>query len=92
MLRHGFTPTLHHAEPIKGENRELADAASGVYYFDDLLILHTPEMPAVLLECGVIKNRHEEVFLQSMVFRERMIEAVVFAIDGYCSTTEQSDE
>lgn len=86
MLRHGFTPTLHHAEPIKGENRELMDESSGVYFFDDLLILHTPAVPAVLLECGVIKNRHEELFLRDPAFRKRMIDAIVFAVDGYCST------
>lgn len=90
MLRHGFSPTLHHAEPIPGENRELADADSGVYFFDDLLILHTPQVPAVLLECGVIKNRQEELFLLSPEFRERMIDAVVFAVDGYCTTAAQS--
>ena len=90
LLRHGFTPTLHHAEPIKGENRELADEATGVYYFDDLLILHTPDMPSVLLECGVIKNRQEEQFLASPVFQERMLDAVVFAVDGYCDTVART--
>lgn len=92
MLRHGFTPTLHHAEPIEGESRELVDAASGVYFFDDLLILRMAGMPAVLLECGVIKNRHEELFLRAPEFRERMTKAVVFAVDGYCSTAGKLDE
>lgn len=90
MLRHGFTPTLHHAEPIKGENRELADAATGVYFFDDLVVLRTADMPAVLFEVGVIKNRQEEVFLLDSAFRDRMLDAVVYAIDAFCSTLSET--
>jgi len=29
MRRQGLTPTLHHAEPIKGENRELVNPDAG---------------------------------------------------------------
>jgi N-acetylmuramoyl-L-alanine amidase len=63
MRGSGFTPSLHHAEPIEGENRPLADAANGVYYYDDLVVLRSATQPALLLEAGVIVNRDEEALL-----------------------------
>ena len=33
LLDRGLSPTLHHAEPIAGENRELLDPALGIYHF-----------------------------------------------------------
>lgn len=59
----GERPTLHHAEPIAGENRPLADAALGIYWFDDLVVLKTASQPAVLIEHGVIVNAAEEARL-----------------------------
>ena len=68
----GFTPTLHHAEPIDGENRSLADAANGVYYYDELVVLRTASQPAVLLEAGVIANRDEEAMLSRIDTQQRL--------------------
>lgn len=65
MLREkGLRPSPHHAESIQGENREWADQENGVYYYDDLIVLKTAAMPAVLLEAGVIVNREEEQAIQ----------------------------
>ena len=60
LQRNHETPTLHHAEPIPGENRPLADAKLGIYWFDDLVVLRTASQPAVLIENGVIVNPNEE--------------------------------
>jgi N-acetylmuramoyl-L-alanine amidase len=57
----GFTPSLYHAEPIRGESKPFADRANGVHYFDNLVVLHTAARAAVLLEAGVIVNRDEEL-------------------------------
>lgn len=59
----GERPSLHHAEAIAGENRPLADAALGIYWFDDLVVLKTATQPAVLVEHGVIVNPAEEARL-----------------------------
>jgi N-acetylmuramoyl-L-alanine amidase len=76
-LRHaGFTPSLHHAEPIPGENRPFADRLNGVYYFDDLLVLKTATQPALLLEAGIIVNRTEEVMLQQPAVYPKMAAAI----------------
>jgi N-acetylmuramoyl-L-alanine amidase len=65
LLRMGLRPTLHHAEGIPGEGRELVDADRGVYRYDELAVLRHASMPAVLVECGVIVNRDEELLLLS---------------------------
>jgi len=76
----GFVPTLHHAEKIKGENRKLLDKKLGIYSFDDLIVLKTASMPAVLIECGVIVNRKEELLISSDEFKEELSNAIIIAI------------
>lgn len=83
LRSHGFIPTLHHAEKIKGENRELLDKELGVYRFDDLVVLKTSIMPSILLECGVIVNRREELLLNSERFRNEFADQIVDAISEY---------
>lgn len=85
LLAAQFTPTLHHAEPIPGEGRELFDTVRGIYFFDDLIILKEASVPAVLLECGVIKHRKEEVALTDAANQAKMVEAIAAAIDSFCA-------
>ena len=65
LLAAGETPSLYHATPIKGENRPLIDRRLGIHRFDDLVVLKTAPMPAVLGEAGVIANPDEEPRLQN---------------------------
>ena len=83
LVKAGFTPTLHHAAQ---EHRPIIDPAKGVYAFDDLLVLKNANMPAVLLECGVIVNRNEEEDLNSANYRGRMISAIESAISNFAAT------
>jgi len=80
MRRQGLTPTLHHAEPIKGENRELVNPDLGIYRFDDLIVLKSAAMPAVLLECGVIVNRAEEAELLTEQRQQKVVAAIYEAV------------
>lgn len=82
----GFTPTLHHAEPIAGENRELLDAERGLYRYDGLAVLHRADMPAVLVECGVLVNRDEEIALADPDRRTRMARAIARGVARYLSS------
>ena len=82
LLDAGFTPTLHHAAQ---ENRPIIDKEKGIYSFDDLVVLKTAKMPAVLLECGVIVNRSEEEKLNSAAYRKRLIDAIGRAIQAFAS-------
>jgi len=79
----GLTPSLHHAEPIAGENRPLADPALGIYWFDDLVILRTAHQPALLIESGVIVNPREEAWLGSEMGRTTLAVAIAAGI-GDC--------
>jgi N-acetylmuramoyl-L-alanine amidase len=72
----GFTPSRYHADPIVGENRPFADEANGVHYFDNLAVLKTASIPALLFEAGVIVNRDEELRLRDPAVRQRIAEAI----------------
>jgi len=73
----GFTPSRYHADPIVGENRPFADEANGVHYFDNLAVLKTANIPALLFEAGVIVNRDEELRMRDPSVRKRIVEAIV---------------
>ncbi|WP_277058220.1 N-acetylmuramoyl-L-alanine amidase [Trichlorobacter lovleyi] len=76
LLKKGLTPTLHHAEPIAGENRELLIPEKGIYVFDDLVVLKTATSPAVLLEAAVIVNPDDDTLAGSQKFRLAVAESV----------------
>ena len=78
----GFTPSRYHADPILGENRPFADEANGVHYFDNLAVLKTASIPALLFEAGVIVNRDEEMRMRDPVVRGRIVEAIVSEADA----------
>lgn len=83
MLTAGFNPTLHHSEPVKGESRELVDRYRGIYRVDNWYVLHHTKMPAVILECGIIVNRQEEKKLKDPAYQDKIVAALLHAIDEY---------
>jgi len=85
LLDEGLTPSLHHAEKISGENRPLLDPRIGLYRFDDLVVLKTAPMPAVLLESGIIVNRTEEQQIRNGPYDELVTAALVKAIQRFCN-------
>jgi N-acetylmuramoyl-L-alanine amidase len=80
LLKLGRPPTLHHAENISGENRELLDEKLGIYRFDSLVVLRKTNVPAVLLEIGVIVDEDDEAYVSNQKNQEMMIQAIVEAI------------
>jgi N-acetylmuramoyl-L-alanine amidase len=90
LQERGFRPSLHHAEPIPGENRPLADEENGVYFFDDLVVLKTATMPAVLLEAGIIVNRRDELRLRERQTQERIAAGVGHGL-GSCLKVPRND-
>jgi N-acetylmuramoyl-L-alanine amidase len=82
MKAQGFTFSPHHAETIKGENRTIIDNARGIYQYDDLIVLKHAPMPAVLVECGVIIHRTEELELKKPEVQNKIVEALASAIEG----------
>ncbi len=84
LLDAGLVRTLHHADDIDGERRELLDARLGIHRFDELAVLRTAAMPALLLEAGVIVNRADEETLGTDSFRHTLAAAIVDAVIEQC--------
>ncbi len=82
-MRANFKFATHHNEAIPGENRPIVDREAGVYAFDDLVVLKTASMPAVLVECGVIVNPAEEKSLRTEERQVTITAALVRGIRDY---------
>ena len=79
----GRPPALHHAEAIAGENRELLDRKLGLYRFDDLVVLKKTDMPAALLEVGVITDPADETYVSNAGNQAKIVDAIVAAVRRY---------
>jgi N-acetylmuramoyl-L-alanine amidase len=81
----GLQYTPHYTEPFMGHRqRELLDSATGVYRFDELVVLKQTHMPAVLLEAGSIINRDEELLLGTPKHRALITASVTEAVKAFC--------
>jgi N-acetylmuramoyl-L-alanine amidase len=83
MLHNGFCPTLHHAEKFTGGDKDLIDRTRGIYKYNNLVVLKNTNMPAVLFECGIIKNKYEELQLSNSEYQHKMVNALLIAIKKY---------
>jgi N-acetylmuramoyl-L-alanine amidase len=83
MLHNGFCPTLHHAEKFTGGNKDLIDRTRGIYKYNNLVVLKNTNMPAVLFECGIIKNQYEELQLSNAEYQHKMADTILVAIRKY---------
>ena len=79
-----FSPTLHHTEKIKGENKKMYDREKGIYRYDNLVVLKYAKSPALLIENGVILNRNELDDLDNSTYRQRFIDGIVSGISSWC--------
>jgi hypothetical protein len=61
------------------------DVKAGVYRYDQLIVLRTTQMPAVLLEAGSIINREEELLMSSPEHQSLMSAAVIDAVESFCA-------
>jgi N-acetylmuramoyl-L-alanine amidase len=81
----GLHYSPHYTETLMGgRRRELVDGEAGVYRFDMLHVLRATEMPAVLLEAGLIINRDEELLLASPDHQTLISTAVTEAVEAFC--------
>jgi N-acetylmuramoyl-L-alanine amidase len=82
----GLQYTPHYTLALMGRHRrELVDADAGVYRFDQLIVLRSTRMPAVLLEAGSIINRDEELELASPERRALASAAIAAAVAEFCT-------
>jgi N-acetylmuramoyl-L-alanine amidase len=87
MLAIGEKPSLYHSTPIQGENRPLLDKHLGIHQYDDLIVLKTAPMPAVLVEIGVIANPDEVARLSKPDTIQRISHAIAVGVNT-CLMTE----
>lgn len=82
----GLQYTPHYTEKFMGRRqRTLVDAETGVYRYDQLIVLKNTHMPAVLLEAGSIINRQEELLMSSPERIGAISAAVTEAVDAFCA-------
>jgi len=75
---------IHDQNHVEGARVPWADKARGIYSRRDVFVLGAANMPAVLLEGGVIVNREEEPALSSPAYQLRIASAVTEAIKDFC--------
>jgi N-acetylmuramoyl-L-alanine amidase len=81
----GLPYTPHYTLSFMGHRqRILVDAQVGVYRYDQLIVLRTTRMPAVLLEAGSIINREEELVMSSPERQSLISAAVTDAVESFC--------
>src|SRR6516225_9350418 len=86
LERRGLHYTPHYTLALMGHRRRvLVDAEAGVYRYDQLIVLRTTRMPAVLLEAGSIVNRQEELELATPARRSLTSAAVAAAVADFCA-------
>ena len=84
-----YTP--HYTLALMGHRRRiLVDADAGVYRYDQLIVLRTTRMPAVLLEAGSIVNRQEELELSTLERRSLTSAAIAAAVANFCAARAHS--
>ena len=82
----GMRYTPHYTEAFMGSRqRQLVDADTGVYRYDQLLILKNTRVPAVLLEAGSIVHRDEELLMRKPEHHQLIAGAVTEAVEAFCA-------
>jgi N-acetylmuramoyl-L-alanine amidase len=85
MKAQGFDYAKQYSQPIMGRyQRELLNKETGVYRYDELIVLRKTRMAAVLLEAGSIINRDEELKMSSPEHRDIISSGVAAAVKEFC--------
>jgi N-acetylmuramoyl-L-alanine amidase len=85
MKAQGQQYAQQYTQAIMGRYRHpLLNKETGVYSYDDLVVLRSTRMPAVLLEAGSIINRDEELKMGTSERRDIISDAVATAVKEFC--------
>ena len=85
MKAQGLQYAQQYSQAIMGHYQHpLLNKETGVYSYDQLVVLRTTRMPAVLLEAGSIINRDEELKMDSPERQDIISGAVVAAAKEFC--------
>ncbi len=85
MKAQGLKYAEQYTQPIMGRYRHpLLNKETGVYSYDELVVLRKTKMAAVLLEAGSIINRDEELKMDSPERRNIIASGVAAAVKEFC--------
>jgi N-acetylmuramoyl-L-alanine amidase len=85
MKAQGLQYAHQYTQAIMGKYQHpLLNKETGVYSYDQLVVLRKTRMPAVLLEAGSIINRDEELKMDSAERRDIVSGAVAAAVKEFC--------
>jgi N-acetylmuramoyl-L-alanine amidase len=85
MKAQGLDYAQQYSQPIMGRHqRPLLNKETGVYRYDELIVLRKTRMAAVLLEAGSIINRDEELKMSSPERRDIISSGVTAAAKQFC--------
>jgi len=85
MKAQGLDYAKQYTQAIMGRyQREILNKETGVYRYDELIVLRKTRMAAVLLEAGSIINRGEELQMGSQERRNIISSGVAAALKEYC--------
>ena len=85
MKAQGLDYAKQYTQAIMGRyQRPLLNKETGVYRYDELIVLRKTQMPAVLLEAGSIINRDEELKMNSSERRNIISSGVTSALKEFC--------
>ena len=85
MKAQGLQYAKQYTQPIMGRYQHpLLDKETGVYSYDDLVVLRKTRMAAALLEAGSIINRDEELDMSSPERRDIISSGVTAALKEFC--------
>jgi N-acetylmuramoyl-L-alanine amidase len=89
MKAQGLQYAHQYTEAIMGRYQHpLLNKETGVYSYDQLIVLKSTRMPAVLLEAGSIINRDEELKMDSPERQDIIGSAVAAAVKEFCGPQE----
>lgn len=80
LVKAGFSPSLHHAEDIEGERKELLSPKYGVYRANFYILKHSNK-PIVLFEVGVITNPKDEERVRTWYAIDKMTQCIVKSLE-----------
>jgi N-acetylmuramoyl-L-alanine amidase len=85
MKAQGLDYAKQYSEAIMGRHqRPLLNRETGVYRYDELIVLRKTRMAAALLEAGSIINRDEELKMSSPERRDIISSGVTAAVKEFC--------
>ena len=87
MKAQGLEYAHQYTEAIMGRYRHpILNKETGVYSYDDLFVLRSTRMPAVLLEAGSIINRDEELKMASAERQNIISNGITAAVKEFCDS------